>query len=188
MLWLRNLLLEVGPVIVFFITEAQFDFFSAIFATVGATFVAVIFSRIFDGAVPLFALVTLPVFVILGGVSVYLKNEQYFILTDTIFYLGFSTALFWSLHYKRPFLMRLFESSFAITIKGWRVLTIRWAVFFLLLAIGNEYVRFTLSVDAWVTYKLYTSFAVLAFGTFQFTLSMKERIPEESNWLGLRIK
>ncbi len=188
MLWLRNFLLEVGPLIVFFVVEYTFGFFPSVVATIGATALAVLVSRVCNGGIPLLAIITLPVFALLGSLSFFLKDEQFFILTDTIFYTGFAGALFLSLFYKRTLLDFMFTSSFAMTKRGWRILTVRWAVFFLLLAVGNEYVRVTSTPDMWVTYKLWVTIGIVVFGCYQFTLSARERIPAESNRLGLRTK
>jgi intracellular septation protein len=89
---------------------------------------------------------------------------------------------------KKTLLQVLFENTFAITDKAWRILTVRWAFLFITLATINEFIRVNYPEDIWVNYKLSTVFIILFFGLYQFTLSKKERLPGVSNKLGLRIK
>jgi intracellular septation protein len=44
---------------------------------------------------------------------------------------------------------------FNLTPRGWRILTLRWALFFAGMAILNEIVRRNLSTDAWVNFKVF---------------------------------
>jgi intracellular septation protein len=79
----------------------------------------------------------------------------------------------------------LFEGMFAITDRGWRILSLRWGIFFLIVACGSEIARFY-SYDAWVAYRFMSMFALAAFGCTQFFLSRRERLPEASPW-GVRM-
>ena len=49
----------------------------------------------------------------------------------------------------------VFDSVFHLTDEGWRKLTLRWALFFLALAVLNEIVWRTQSTDTWVTFKVF---------------------------------
>ena len=54
-----------------------------------------------------------------------------------------------------PLLAMVFDQMFNLTEEGWRKLTIRWALFFLGLAVLNEIVWRTQSTDTWVTFKVF---------------------------------
>src|SRR5215470_12126839 len=56
---------------------------------------------------------------------------------------------------EKPFLAILFDSMFQLTPEGWRKLTLRWALFFLALAVLNEVIWRTQSTDFWVNFKLF---------------------------------
>ena len=71
--------------------------------------------------------------------------------------------------------------------KGWYILARRWVLIFLLGGILNELVRQFGTPDLWVHFKVLKVITVACFGFYQFTLSKKYRIPEESNEWGLRI-
>ena len=49
----------------------------------------------------------------------------------------------------------VFDQMFHLTDEGWRKLTVRWAVFFLVLAALNEIVWRTQSTDTWVAFKVF---------------------------------
>jgi intracellular septation protein len=44
---------------------------------------------------------------------------------------------------------------FNLTPKGWRILTMRWALFFLGMAVLNEFIWRTQSTDFWVAFKAF---------------------------------
>ena len=46
-------------------------------------------------------------------------------------------------------------SMFAMSERGWQILTFRWALFFIVLAILNEIVWRNTSTDTWVSFKVF---------------------------------
>ena len=49
----------------------------------------------------------------------------------------------------------LFDQMFNLTPKGWRILTMRWALFFVAMAVLNEIIWRTQSTDFWVGFKAF---------------------------------
>jgi intracellular septation protein len=63
---------------------------------------------------------------------------------------------------------------FHLTDEGWRKLTVRWALFFLALAVLNEIVWRTQSTDTWVTFKVFGVMPLtFIFAALQYPLLMK---------------
>jgi intracellular septation protein len=56
----------------------------------------------------------------------------------------------------------MFDQMFNLTPQGWRILTLRWALFFFAMAILNEAIWRTQSTDFWVGFK--------AFGVMPLTM------------------
>ncbi len=183
---IHSVLIEFGPVTLFFATYVVSDFFTAIWANIIATACAVGYALYDQRRIAWFPIVTLVSVLVFGGSSLFFKSETLYILQDTIGSLVFAGVFLVSVWRGRPILEAWFRYTFAISERGWRVLTIRWGVFFLLLGISNEAVRLTLSPEAWVVFKAGTTLATILFGLYQFRLSMRERIEKESNRLGLR--
>ena len=55
----------------------------------------------------------------------------------------------------KSFLGVVFDSLFHLTEEGWRKLTLRWALFFFVLAVLNEIVWRNTSTDVWVNFKVF---------------------------------
>ena len=75
-------------------------------------------------------------------------------MKPTIIQAIFGIILISGLMVKRLFLKSLMGAVWNITDEGWRVLTIRFAIFFFLLAALNEVVWRTQSTDVWVNFKV----------------------------------
>ena len=70
-------------------------------------------------------------------------------------YVLFGGVLLGGLAFGKPLLGLVFDSVFHLTQEGWRKLTLRWALFFLALAVLNEIVWRTQSTDFWVGFKVF---------------------------------
>ena len=65
----------------------------------------------------------------------------------------------------------VFDSLFQLSDEGWRKLTLRWALFFLALAVLNEIVWRNVSTDTWVTFKVFGVVPLtILFGALQVPL------------------
>ena len=78
------------------------------------------------------------------------------------------------------FLKLVLESAFKATDEGWRILTWRWAIFFVVLAVINEVVWRNFSTDTWVAFKVWGIMPLtMVFGMAQVPVLMKYQLPEE---------
>ena len=65
----------------------------------------------------------------------------------------------------------MFDSLFHLTEEGWRKLTLRWAIFFLVLAVLNEIVWRNTSTNVWVDFKVFGVMPLtFLFGALQMPL------------------
>ncbi len=63
---------------------------------------------------------------------------------------------------------------FHLTAEGWRKLTLRWSVFFLVLAVLNEIIWRTQTTDLWVAFKVFGVVPLtFVFAALQYPLLMK---------------
>jgi len=128
---------------------------------------------------PVMALVSAAVVVVFGGLTLALQDETFIKLKPTIIYLLFAAALLGGLVLRKPLLALVFDQMFNLTEEGWRKLTLRWAIFFLVLAVLNELVWRTQTTDVWVSFKV---FAILpltfAFAMLQYPLLKKYEASE----------
>lgn len=164
---LLKLLVEVGPLVVFFLMNGRAGIFWGTAAFMAATLVALAASHVLFGRIPAMPLVSGFFVVVFGGLTLWLQDDLFIKMKPTIVNVLFAAVLFGGLAFGKPLFKYLFGQVFKLTDEGWRKLTIRWAVFFLVLAALNELVWRSLSTDAWVSFKL---FAVMPL-TFAFALA-----------------
>ncbi len=179
---LKNSLCEFGPILAFLIAFETSGFQNGIIAMIIATLLAMVALKVSEGHIPLFALLSSGTVLFFGGLSVSIDMPDIFILRDTFFDAVFGTALLISVALHKPLFQPLFHTVFSITDRGWNTLSLRWGVFFLILAATNEWVRLSFSPEDWVIAKIFIISASLIFGSYQLTLTKRERLPEASPW------
>jgi intracellular septation protein len=153
---------ELGPLIVFFVANAKFNLFVATGAFMVAIVAAMIASYVVVRHVPMMAIVTAVIVLVFGTLTLVLHDETFIKVKPTIIYGLFAAILGGGLLFGRSFIAILFNQMFNLTPKGWRILTMRWALFFLGMAALNEIVWRTQSTDFWVAFK--------AFGAIPITM------------------
>ncbi len=135
---IQKLLLELGPLVIFFLTNAYFGIYHATGAFMVAISISLIISWLLFKKLAVMPLVTCVFVLVFGGLTLYLHNDTFIKLKPTFVNIMFSGILFAGLYYGRLFLKIVFEEAFHMTDEGWRILTVRWAGFFLFLAMLNE--------------------------------------------------
>ncbi len=176
---LIRLLVEAGPLAVFFFTNAQAGIMIGTGAFMAATLVSVAISWRVERKLPIMPLVGCGFVLLFGGLTLWLDDELFIKIKPTVVNLLFATALFVGLAFRRNLLKPLLGSVFSMDETGWRILTVRWACFFVLLAALNEVVWRSLSTDAWVNFKVFGIMPLtLVFSALQMPLIMRHQLPE----------
>lgn len=152
---LTKLVVELGPLIVFFLTYAKTNIYWATGVLMAATVASLIASRVLFGHVSPMPIVTAVVVCIFGGLTFWLNDPSFIKMKPTIVNLLFAAVLGAGLATGRPFLKILFGEAFRLTEAGWRQLTLRWVSFFIAVAILNEIVWRNFSEAAWVNFKVF---------------------------------
>ena len=190
-----KLALDLGPLLLFFFANAKPALFepwiaplipaavatgerAGIFVATAVFMVAIVaalvISYVLTRRLPTMAVVSAVIVVVFGGATLFFQNDTFIKLKPTIIYLLFAGTLFGGLIFRKPLLAMVFDQMFNLTEEGWRKLTIRWALFFLVLAILNEIVWRTQSTDTWVTFKVFGVMPLtFIFAALQYPLLMK---------------
>ena len=150
-----KLVTELGPLLVFFVANAKFNLFVATGAFMVAIVAAMIASYMVVRHVPIMAIVTAVIVLVFGTLTLVLHDETFIKIKPTIIYGLFAAILGGGLLFGRSFIAILFNQMFNLTPQGWRILTMRWALFFLAMAVLNEIIWRTQSTDFWVSFKLF---------------------------------
>ncbi len=176
---LAKLAVELGPLLVFFGTNAA----AGIYVGTGAFMVATLLSLGFAWwryrKVPIMPLVSAALVLTFGGLTIYLHDDTFIKLKPTIVYTLFAVLLVAGLVMRRPVLQALFGPVFNLTEQGWRKLSLRWAVFFVAMAVLNEYVWRNFSTDIWVSFKAFGFLPItFLFAIAQVPLMQRYALPE----------
>lgn len=182
-----HLLTEFGPTLVFFTAAQLYTFKTATEFLILSTFISLVASLFYEGRIPLLPLLTALLVIGSGSITVFYDAPDAVILADSIYYFGIAAAIGFGLHRGFIFLKILFESTFAMQDKGWRILSYQWLVVLTAAGLGNEYVRIFMTPEFWVNYRTIKIGIMFLFAFYQFFLARKYRIPEASNHWGVRV-
>ncbi|HEX3163467.1 MAG TPA: septation protein A [Pseudolabrys sp.] len=150
-----KLVLDIGPLILFFAANAKFGIYAATGTFMAAVLIALAVSYVLTKHVAVMPLVTAAIVLVFGGLTLVLHDDLFIKLKPTIIYVLFGGTLLGGLAFDKPLLGMVFDSVFHLREEGWRKLTWRWALFFLALAVLNEIVWRTQTTDFWVSFKLF---------------------------------
>jgi intracellular septation protein len=174
-----KLVLDVGPLVLFFAANARFGIFAATGAFMAAVLLALAVSYALTRRLPIMPLLSAAIVLVFGTLTLVLHDETFIKLKPTLIYALFGFTLLGGYFLRKPLLEVVFDSVFHIDEEGWRKLTLRWAAFFLVMAVVNEVVWRTQTTDFWVSFKLF-GFVPLTFlfAMAQFRLMTKHAVEE----------
>ena len=174
-----KILIDIGPLAIFFIFYTRGNLQSAILPFMIATIIAVLFSYIIEKKIPIMPTVGAGIILVFGGLTIYFDNEIFFKMKPTIINIIFACILYGGEFFKKPLLKLLLGKTLKLQSKGWSILTKRWVGFFLALAILNEIIWRTQSTDLWVNFKVFGILPItFIFTMTQFSLIKKYQIED----------
>tara|TARA_R110002126_G_scaffold201238_2_gene348711 strand:+ start:1128 stop:1772 length:645 start_codon:yes stop_codon:yes gene_type:complete len=193
---LLKLVLELGPLMVFFFANSRgawlAETFPALAAFGGPIFVAtglfmiatatsLIVSWILTRTLPIMPLVSGIVVFVFGALTLWLQNETFIKMKPTIVNGLFASILLGGLLFGKALLGYVFDSAFKLDAEGWRKLTLRWGLFFIFLAVLNEVIWRSFSTDFWVAFKVWGTMPItILFTMSQMPLIMKHTVEEKA--------
>lgn len=191
---LLKLALEIGPLLVFFFANARGEKLIASFPVLGtigepifvatalfmvATVISLAISWALTKSLPMMPLVSGIIVVVFGALTLWLHNDTFIKMKPTIVNSLFGFVLLGGLLFGKSLLGYVFDSAFRLDAEGWRKLTLRWGIFFLVLAVLNEVVWRMFSTDMWVSFKVWGVMPItIIFTLSQLPLIQKHTIPE----------
>ncbi|MGN6143915.1 MAG: septation protein A [Mesorhizobium sp.] len=193
---LLKLVLELGPLMVFFFANARGEWLAGkfpalaelgepIFIATGlfmaATVISLAVSWLLVRRLPVMPLVSGIVVLIFGALTLYLHNDVFIKMKPTIINSLFGAALLGGLAFGKSLLGYVFDEAFRLDAEGWRKLTLRWGLFFFFLAIVNEVVWRNFSTDFWVAFKVWATMPItILFTVSQMPLIMRHSLEEQA--------
>jgi intracellular septation protein len=191
---LLKLALEIGPIGVFFlgyrwatvdeslpVEEQQLE--QILFATllfVPAIVASVVFMRLWTGKLPRLALWTAIMVTVFGGLTLLLRDDTFVKMKPAINYTLFSAILAFGLVRGQSYLGYLMDELIPMTREGWVTFTRRIIVFWLVLAVVNEFVWRQFGTDMWVNFRTFVLPAAnFIFIMSQLPLFQRHALPEK---------
>jgi len=192
---LLKMVLELGPLLIFFFGNLRGEWLAKTFPELSAiggplliatalfmvaTVISLIISKIVFKHLPVMPFVSGIVVLVFGGLSIWLQDETFIKMKPTIVNTLFGVLLLGGLAFGTSLLGYVFNAAFQLDAEGWRKLTLRWGIFFLFLAVLNEVVWRNFSDDVWVSFKVWGTMPItILFTLAQMPLIMKHSLEEK---------
>jgi intracellular septation protein len=166
-----NLWTDLGPVLAFVVVYNVVRRFpegqgllskeNAIYWATGvfmAAIVAVIGWTLAKGRkLPPMLIITGAIVLVFGAITLYLQDPRFAYYKPTIINLTFAAGIVGSLVIGRNIWKTAFEHAFQMSDRAWRIFALRWAAFYVVLAVVNELIWRNFSEDIWSNSKIFVT-------------------------------
>jgi len=150
-----KLLIEMGPLVAFFIANWKAGIFWGTGIFMAATIVALTASWLLTRKVAMVPLVSAVFVAVFGILTLWLHSDLFIKVKVTLINALFGVVLLGGVAMGRSYLKLVMGEAVKLTEQAWRTLSLRWGLFFLALAVLNEIVWRNFSTDAWVNFKVF---------------------------------
>ena len=151
----QKLLLDLGPLLAFFLANWKLGLLWATAVLMVATFISLALNYYWTRKINKFALVGAVFVGLFGAITLYLQDPFYLKLKVSLIEALFCFILLGGLFFKRVFLKDMMGTAIEMPDDAWRTLTIRWAVFFAVMGILNVVIWHFFSDEVWVAFKAF---------------------------------
>ena len=171
---------DFGPLLIFFTIyyKSGNNLSAAIPPLIISTLIAVAIMYFVEKKIPYVPLIGAVVISLFGGLTLYFNNPIFIYMKPTIVNLIFAAILLISnLHFNKNYLKLFLQTAFQLNDEGWKKLNLRWAYFFIFLAILNEVVWRTQPETTWVNFKVWGMLPItIIFTAMQLPLINKYKL------------
>lgn len=124
-------------------------------------------------------IITGTVVMVFGGLTLFLQDKTFAFIKPTIINLLFAVTILGSLAIGRNLWKTAFEHAFTMPDHAWKIFALRWAAFYVVLAIVNEIIWRNFSEAFWTNSKLFLSIPLaIAFMVINLPFLMKHNIED----------
>ena len=135
-----KLLLDFGPIVLFFIVYKYYGLYAAIYAMIASTFVQIMYSRVTTGKFVTSQVLTFALLVVFGGISIVLRDPAFVMWKVSVLYVIFAAVLIGSNYVgSKTLLERMMGKELQLPRNTWVNLTWFWSLGFIIIAIINAF-------------------------------------------------
>lgn len=160
-------LVDLGPLIVFYVAESYSDIFIATGFLMAACTIAFIVSWTMTRKIALLPILTLAFALVFGGFTLLFEDDSFIKIEVTMTNALLGIFLVGGMFFKKSLLKLVFSDFAGLDENGWNKITWRMGWFFLAIAALNEAVWRNVETEIWVDFRV---FGILGL-TFMFLLS-----------------
>ncbi len=177
--------LDLGPLLIFFAANGLFGIFTATAVFMAAMLIVIAVGIVVERKLSPIPLITGALVLVFGGLTLWLSNDIFIKIKPTILYAMFAAILIGGLAFDRLFIKLVLGQTLRLDDAAWRVLTWRWAAFFIALAVLNEIVWRNVSTNTWVAFKVWAVFPLtLLFAMAQAPFISRHQIEDKPSGAG----
>lgn len=178
-----NLFYDFIPVLLFFVAFKFYGIYAATAVGIAATALQVVITTIYKKRVDKKQLITLGVFILFGGLTIYFHNPIFVKWKPTVIFWIFGIVFLLSQFMgKKPIIQRMMEGVMEgqakLPERIWKKMNLAWSIFFIVLGGVNIFVAYHFSTDAWVNFKLYGILSLLLVFSFLQALCLSRYMNE----------
>ncbi len=192
-----KLALELGPLVVFYLgftfgakivaavpQFTEWGFTDPLYPATALFMIAMVVSIVASLAllhrVAVMPVVTAVVVLVFGALTFYFHDTTFAKMKPTVINALFGVVLLGGLAFGQSLLRYVFGEVYKLKPQGWTILTLRWGIFFLILAVANELVWRLLGDNVWASYKTFvTPVVTIIFAALQLPVLTKYAPPAE---------
>jgi intracellular septation protein len=182
------LLIDLGPIVVFVLAYNILERIAATKANavyiatgifIAVTLAAIVYSKLRFGRIPPVLLVTGIFVTAFGGLAIWLQDPSFIERKPTFVYCFYASVILVSVAIGQNVWRLLFGHLYVLPDRIWKVLALRWAGFFVFMAVLNEILRARLDFDGWLNSRPWVAFPLIfAFALANAPLVMKHHAAE----------
>ena len=148
-------LLEMGPLILFFVVNYFYGIFAGTAILVVSTIISLIVSKLLYKSIPMLAAFGCVAVVLFGSLTLIFDNDLFIKIKPTVVSLIIAGILLLGKVMGKNPLALVMQSSITLEEEGWTKLTWLWVFMFIVMAVANEIAWRNLTTDQWVSFKAF---------------------------------
>ena len=183
-----KMLIELGPIVVFFYANSHYSDENGLGGIIPATkifivamAISMICAKLFLKKITPMLWVSAALVIIFGGLAIYFNSEIFIKLKPTILYGLFALTLLGGYAAGKPFIKNLMEAGFPpLEEIAWMKMSRNWGLYFIGCALLNEYIWRNYTNAEWIASKLWLFMPLsFVFALAQMPIIMKHQIDED---------